>query len=80
MVVGHSLHSKKMRLRCLPSTVWKNEKFTLNLKKKIRENSTQCNIVLDTLISRNFCKIEVSKFLQFPHCALFPFCGNLQIC
>ena len=38
MVVGHSLHSKKMRLRCLPNTVWKNEKFTLNLK-KFRENS-----------------------------------------
>ena len=44
-------------------TVWKNEKFTLPWK-KFREISLKCYLVLNELISRNFCKrSSESKFL-----------------
>ena len=46
------------------STVWKLRNFTLT-RKKIRENSIQCNLALNGLISENFCKKSTYVWWEF---------------
>ena len=56
--------------------LWKLWNFTLIQLKKIRENSLHCDFVMNTLISRHFCKkiLSENSAISAQHCVFVVKC------